>query len=99
MDILFVATMVAMNAAIHIDHMQTKEIARNPAIYHEHNPILGRHPREVSVNRYFWITHVLATGVMFALPGDYGITFGCIATTVETGFIMHNRSIGLSISF
>jgi len=96
-------------ATLHvIDWGQTLEIADKSHKYHEHNPILGRHPSKGEVHAYMAlgllvhpiITHTLPREVVL---GDYRIPvrtiWQSVSIVVTGGCVINNLSIGLNVAF
>lgn len=93
------ALWLLMNLSIAADWGQTRYIAKHPDQYHEMNPILGDHPSTGDVNRYFIGSLALNNAVYFVLPDDWKPYYAGGVAAVQFGFVAHNHSIGIKISF
>ena len=82
-----------------MDWSQTQQITNNPMMYHEMNPILGRHPSLGLVNMYFPISIGLHALIAYALPKPYREVWQMGWIGIETGMVVNNVSIGLRIKF
>jgi hypothetical protein len=82
-----------------IDYAQTMKISDNPNDYHEHNPIIGRHPGREAVTIYFLTSYVLVTSLAVVLPTEIRpyLQYGAIG--VEAVAVGNNLSIGLGFGF
>ena len=89
---------VALTATV-IDWGQTRTIAKNPHLYHEINPILGRHPSVGRVDAYFAGVIVGGAVVAHLLPGQYRKWFLGGVAVLEIAVTAHNKNIGIGISF
>ena len=87
-----------MNLFIVADWGQTRYVAKSPQ-YYETNPILGEKPSVSKVNKYFIGVLAVNNGIMIALPDKYKPYYAGVVTTVEAGYVAHNNSIGIKISF
>lgn len=93
------ALLAASTTMLILDWGQTLYIAKNPVRFHELNPILGEHPSVGSVNTYF------AAAIIgnYLLADWLGATnrrlyLGGI-TALEAGVVLHNRGLGIKVSF
>ena len=81
-----------------VDWAQTRHIARNPARFHERNPLLDRHPSLGDVNRYFIVSTAAMLLAAHYLPkhrkGMLQVWFA-----VGAGYVAHNASIGIRMEF
>ncbi len=82
-----------------IDMGQTLQIARNPERYHEHNPILGKHPSKEEVIAYFAAASLAHVAVTHYLPAKCRPWFQGISIGISGVCIMNNLSIGLKIGW
>lgn len=82
-----------------VDWMQTRHIAKNPTLFSESNPLLGRHPSVSKVNKYFIATALMHTGISYALPPEYRKVFQYITIGVQAGYVTHNYNVGVKIGF
>ncbi len=77
------------------DWQQTLEIAGNPSLYSEENPILGSHPDKKNVNVYFAscaATHALVT---YILPAKYSKLWQLTWIGIQSNVTHHNDNNGL----
>ncbi len=89
----------ALTTLMSVDYLQTMKIARNPDDYHEHNPILGKHPSEEEVTTYFISAYLLTTAAAIALPEPYREYFQYGVIGIEGVAVGNNLSIGLGFGF
>jgi hypothetical protein len=86
--------------ALHVvDWGQTRDIAAQPNRYHETNPILGEHPSQARVDRYFAATAILHTAVAYTLPPKWRRAWQYVSIGYQAGFVASNYNIGLRINF
>ena len=86
--------------ALHIaDWTQTRYIATHPEQYHELNPLLGTHPTLGYVNNYFALGLIGHWAITYMLPAHYRPIWQYGSIAVEGYFVLHNRSIGISMKF
>ncbi len=78
-----------------VDWMQTNTIARNPDKYHEHNPILGKHPKVSEVNLVMGIMAVVQPVIAHILPSPYRRAWIISTTAVKLGMIANNFKVGI----
>ena len=83
-----------------VDWAQTRDIKNYPlSTVHEANPLMGSHPSDAAINRYF----VLAMGgtalAAYALPLSYQRKFLGGVLILEAATVLHNHSIGLRFNF
>ena len=90
------STLLAVTA---VDMMQTITIAGHPDIWHEYNPILGRHPSKAKVYGYFLMGGIIKYNIIDALPHSWrkGVMGTLIA--VEVGMVAHNYTVGIQMGF
>ena len=77
------------------DWQQTLDIAKNPSIYSEQNPILGSHPDVSSVNLYFAscaATHAL---ISYILPPRYSKIWQVTWIGIQSNVTENNNDNGL----
>jgi hypothetical protein len=86
-------TSIALDA---VDWQQTREIAYRPDKYAEANPILGSHPKDVEVNRYFGIMRLVKSAAVYATPNPYRKWLQRIFIGVTATVTGHNYSLGLT---
>jgi len=86
--------------ALHgIDWAQTNKIASNPDKWHEHNPILGKHPSHGDVNALMGATMVLQPLVAHLLPPPYRRAWIIGTTVVKVGCVANNLGAGIGWGF
>lgn len=81
------------------DWNQTRRIARNPHLWHEKNIVLGRHPRQVEVNRYFATTLAAHWLVTAALPAEWRAPWQGVTIALQASVVRRNYRLGISASF
>jgi len=94
-DTIYQATFLTVKA---IDWLQTKEIARNPR-YYEENPILGKHPKQNTVDIYFLSTAMAHSIIAYYLPEKYRRAWQCIFIGIQAGCVMNNYHTGVRFNF
>ena len=82
-----------------IDWAQSLKIARNPGEYHEHNPLLGKHPSEGNVNMVMGAWTVIQPVIAHLLPSNWRKGFIAASGLVKLGAVINNASIGLGWGF
>ena len=77
----------------------TLDITRHADKYNEVNPILGKHPSQDKVWKYFITAYIITTGITYVLPSrwSHGFQMGMIG--VEAYWVNHNLRIGLRVKF
>jgi hypothetical protein len=85
--------------SIALDWGQTRDIAKHPERFVEHNPILGAHPSVGAVDRYFIVSMAGTVGVAAVLPATYRKWFLGGVTVLETAIVIDNRHLGLRVRF
>ena len=96
----FIATMA-------VDYRQTSDIrhyrytpASDGLCHHEDNAIMGRHPKQATINRYFIGSTALQIAVVDLLPsGKWRTMAQAFTLGVEVGAIGHNYTLGLKVAF
>lgn len=89
--------MEALYLALHgLDWAQTREIAANPDKYHERNPILGKHPSQAEVNRYFMLTGLGHYALSKMLPPEWAKPFQQGTIGLE-GYVTGRNKFGIGI--
>jgi hypothetical protein len=88
-----------MNGLQVVDYGQTLNIARNPAMYDEMNPVLGKHPSVSDVNKYTLASMAIKNGVFFLLPEKYRFYWAGMQIGVSSALVYRNASIGLKVDF
>ena len=82
-----------------VDWLQTRNVARNPQMWHETNPILGQHPSVGSGNMYFVSMMLVHVGIVTALPSQYRSTFQYTSIAYEVSYVAGNYRLGISAKF
>ena len=108
----WVATEAAWQILNYADWMQTRQIARDPDRYREHNPILGDHPSLEAVNVYmvvgsaahlaasYYIPEVMqAAGAPDSWVKNSRAVFQYVTIGLTAGCVANNYAIGLRVSF
>ena len=90
-----------------IDYLQTKKIVKSED-FHETNPILGRNPRQNTVDLYFLGCGVGHAAISYLLPNEYTV-FGVktnprrlwqvVWIGVEASRAVYNYNIGVRVLF
>lgn len=90
----------AVYLALHtLDWGQTRYIAKNPTLFHELNPFLGKDPSVGQVDGYFAATALIHTGVAYALPADWRKKFQYITIGARAGITARNYYLGIKTDF
>ena len=82
-----------------VDWGQTLDIAARGDVYHEINPILGRHPARADVNLYFALTGVAHIALARWLDPPYRQIFQIATIALEAAVTAGNHTIGLRMAF
>ena len=94
-DTVYQATFLALEM---VDWLQTKEIARNTR-YYETNIILGKYPKQNTVDLYFFSTTITHSVIAYYLPKEYRRIWQCVFIGIQVGCIVHNYNAGIKINF
>jgi len=82
-----------------VDWRQTVNIAHNPDKYYEKNDILGEHPSEARVNRYFLLATIVKLGIAHVLPHTIRkIWLGAIFV-VSANCVKNNHALGIKLEW
>lgn len=92
-----VGTAVLLTTLV-IDYKQTLDIKNHPGMY-ERNPIMGRHPSDAEIRRYFGLAALGSVAMIYMLPKEYRMMFIGGAVTMQLVVIGNNKSIGLHTNF
>lgn len=88
--------MLAAYTVLHVmDWRQTRQIAKNPNVYWERNPLLGKHPSVSRVNKYMLASLATTAAFTYGLPKKYRRIFLGASITVTGSLVVHNFNIGL----
>lgn len=90
--------LVASTAANIVDWGQTRTIAYNPDVWHEKNPLLGRHPSVGEVNVYF-ITRLILTPLLAHYFPEYRTRILSLWLATGVGYSVHNHTIGIRMTW
>jgi hypothetical protein len=82
-----------------VDWAETRTIAANPNMWHEHNPIIGLHPSLSSVNKYFVFTGMAHAVIAYILSPTYRKVFETSTITLEVGAVGNNMTLGIGMKF
>lgn len=95
------AYQAAVSALIVADWMQTRWIAKSGSDrYFEANPLIGRHPSASRVDAYFAASMAFSAAVSFYLLDQPNRrTWQGIWIGYESGFVIHNYSLGVQFGF
>jgi hypothetical protein len=83
---MFVASMVA-------DWRQTSMI--HTGTWHETNPVMGAHPTQATINRYFLVTTALHAIIADQLHGKARTAWQAVWIGLEVGTVQHNYAVGI----
>lgn len=89
---------VALTATV-VDWGQTRYIAKHPDQFRERNSSLGEHPGTGRIDTYFAGVMVGSAVIAHILPSHYRKWFLGSLAVLEIGVTMHNRNIGIKVSF
>lgn len=90
---------VALAVLTAADWAQTRNIARHPELWHETNPMLGRHPSVGDVDKHFAVASLIGAAALHALPTryrDWALNAGLV---IEAGCVANNLRLGIGIKF
>lgn len=90
-DTVWQSTCVALLAA---DWCQTRQIAKNPN-YFEYNPILGHHPSQKAVNRYFATVIIGHTLLSYTFKPSTRRKFQYATIGLQAAVVGRNYNIGI----
>ncbi len=85
-------------ALVVTDWRQTQDIAHHPNS-EEGNELLGEHPTNGQINRYFIVANALQFAIAYSLPSDWRRSWQSVGIGFELAFVLNNRHAGLSINF
>ena len=89
------ASGIALGTLLVVDYLQTRQIAKQPEVYHELNPVLGKHPSISTVNTYFAGVAILGYLTLDALPSDMRSWALGAGIVLELTVTADNNTIGL----
>lgn len=89
----------ASSALLVADWAQTRHTARNPHLFYEKNPILGRHPSLGRVNAYFVTALVANYFLTDALSPKWRTAYQAGLIGLEVYVIGNNKRIGVKMDF
>ena len=93
-----VAMGVVALAAHAVDWSQTITIARNPDVWYETNPLLGRHPTVSEVNRHFLLGGLAVLALAAYLP-EYRLAILGAYAALEIGVASNNARLGIRMAW
>jgi hypothetical protein len=82
-----------------VDWLQTRNIARNPNIWHENNSLLGQHPSIGRVNGFFSTMMLVHVATVTVIPSKYRALFQFTSIAIEISCVANNYSLGISAKF
>ncbi len=92
-------SLLAAAGTLHIiDWAQTRTIAKNPDLYYERNPLLGRHPSTAEVNRHFALG-LIVIPVLAHYFSDYRTQILSTWLAVEVLCVGNNVHLGIRTTF
>jgi hypothetical protein len=86
---------VALAVLLVIDWRQTLVIARNPLLWYERNPLLGKHPSPTKVHAYFAASCAFLAGAVYLLPQDCALVIVAVAAVCEVVCVANNYRHGI----
>lgn len=87
-------------AGLHVtDWGQTRNIAAHPDQFHEHNPVLGRHPGKSAVDAYFAGTLISHAAITYFLPRKYRKYWWALTSGLEIYCLQRNFRAGIGVRF
>ena len=89
------AVLIVAMLLLCVDWSQTRWIAKNPARFHEINPLLGQHPSVAKVNSYFALCVALTAVGAYFLPFWWAIGAGLALIALEAFVTIRNYRIGI----
>ncbi len=81
------------------DWRQTVTIAEDPGRWHEHNPVLGRHPSRAQVNALFIAGAVLHPVVSYLLPRKWRTAWQASGIGLELLCVGNNAWAGIAVTW
>ena len=96
MDTTDIALEAAFQAAGFADYRQTTQVVKNPDLYYETNAVLGKHPSQGAVDRYFMIGAVVHFSTTLLLPeGPWRTGWQAVMLGIEVNTVAANLRVGL----
>lgn len=90
---------VYLTALLYADYAQTRSISLYPKAW-ERNPMLGLHPSDRRISRYFIGAALLSYGAARTLPAGWPRqSFQCGVIALQIAAIVHNKRMGLSFRY
>jgi hypothetical protein len=89
----------AAMAGIGIDALQTKYIADNPSRFREKNSILGDHPKEGDVDKYFLMSMLGNYLLARLLPPKLRPFFQNATIGTQKNMVQNNANLGIGLKF
>jgi len=80
-----------------VDYAQTRDISASYPRRTEKNPILGEHPTDAAIARYFLGGALLHVAVLYALPKEYRAPFQNGTIILQGGVVARNAYFGIGM--
>ena len=95
-DIGLAASALALRT---MDWRQSREIAENPLIFREINPMLGDHPSTGQVDAYFAVSALAQIGIAHVLPSKWRKIWLSCWIGMSGATVYRNNAVGLGIKW
>jgi hypothetical protein len=79
-----------------IDYRQTSDISEP---HYEQNPLLGKHPSQGKIDKYFAVSAIGHFGASELLPLRYRNGWQWLTIGISGAIVYHNYKIGLKVNF
>jgi hypothetical protein len=87
-------------ATVHIlDWGQTRHLAKDPLLHHEHNVVLGQHPSVTKVDTYFALTLLAHIGITHIIPDYLRPYWQSVSIIIEGNVVKQNYNLGVRATF
>lgn len=89
------ALIVILALLMVLDWLQTLTIARNPHLWWERNPFLGRHPSVHRVHTHFALTGAGLALLVWLLPEPFAVPLLACMLVAEAICVINNHRLGI----
>ena len=79
-----------------LDWRTTMDIAKHPG-YFEMNPILGKHPTNMQIHKYFTVTGIMQYTIAKSLPPKQRTVWQVLGIIIEFAAVVNNFGLGLAL--
>ena len=82
-----------------IDWLQTISAMKQPDIYHDNNPVMGKHPSLDKVDSYMAISAIGHLAISYLLPKEYRPYWHYLTIAISGTCVINNINVGVNINF